>query len=67
MDSEESRGVKRRQEELRLDYINCTCDNQGEAKGNQGELRGIKGSQEESSGVKRIQEELRGVKKNQDE
>ena len=52
-----SRGVKRSQEEtgrvmIRLDKINSTYDNQGEDKGNQRELRGVKMSKEESRGVK---------------
>ena len=43
------RGITRSHEKtgrvkIRLNQIDFTYDNQGEAKGNQGELRGIKGS-----------------------
>ncbi len=40
---------------------------QGEAKGNQGELRGVKGCQGESRGIKWSQVESRGVKRSQEE
>ena len=45
-----------------LKNASFTQDNQGEAKGNQGELRGVKGNQRESRGVKRNQGDSKGVK-----
>ena len=60
MSQEDAKGGKRSHKEtkrvkIRLDQINFTQDNQGEAEGNQGELRGIKVSQDESRWVKMSQ------------